>query len=191
MQSALTNITEINQENEPLWIPVDPSCMGASPGQTTYCVGGTPIQDDYYYWLMTSDQLAKDKTVYGTLESLPNVNHQKSDQYITGPLSHNVLASLHLSGPSPSASTSATTTANVVPLVFMFPVLGSVEYCCPRLPRGILRSTPYTRIGTLLSRPSLARNMTIPRGKPGAFPAFFAACCSKERNDPPGKAGAL
>ena len=124
VQSALTNITEINQENEPLWIPVDPSCMGASPGQTTYCVGGTPIQDDYYYWLVTSDQLAQDKTVYGTLESLPNVNHQKSDQYITGPLSHNVLASLHLSGPSPSASTSATTTANVVPLV---PPTGTAE----------------------------------------------------------------
>ena len=26
VQSALTNITEINQNGEPLWIPVDPSC---------------------------------------------------------------------------------------------------------------------------------------------------------------------
>ena len=40
VQSTLTNITEINQNGEPLWIPVDPSCVGDSPNQSTYCVGG-------------------------------------------------------------------------------------------------------------------------------------------------------
>ena len=67
VQSTLTNLTEINQNNEPLWIPVDPSCQGDSPTQSTYCIGGTPVSDDAYYWLVTSDQLAEDKAVYDTL----------------------------------------------------------------------------------------------------------------------------
>ncbi len=95
VQSTLANVTEINQNNEPLWIPVDPSCLGDSSGQTTYCIGGTPVTDDGYYWLVTSDQLAQDKAVYGTLESLPPLNHQRTDVYITAPLSHYLLNSLH------------------------------------------------------------------------------------------------
>lgn len=95
VQSNLANVTEINQNNEPLWIPVDPSCLGDSSGQTTYCIGGTPVTDDGYYWLVTSDQLAQDKAVYGTLVSLPPVNHQRTDVYITAPLSHYLLNSLH------------------------------------------------------------------------------------------------
>ena len=95
VQSTLSNITEINQNNEPLWIPVDPSCNGDVPGKTTYCIGGTPVSDDGYYWLITSDQLAQDKAVYGTLESLPPVNHQRTDVYITAPLSHYLFNSLH------------------------------------------------------------------------------------------------
>ncbi len=103
VQSTLTNLTEINQNNEPLWIPVDPSCNGDNPSQTTYCIGGTPVTDDGYYWLVTSDQLAQDKAVYGTLQSLPPNNHQRTDVYITAPLSHYLLASLHR--PSPGLST--------------------------------------------------------------------------------------
>ena len=104
VQSALTNLTEINQNGEPLWIPVDPACMGDSPNQSTYCVGGTPVSDDAYYWLVTSDQLAQDKAVYGTLESLPSKNHQRTDVYITAPLSHYILASLHLPSPGNNPS---------------------------------------------------------------------------------------
>ena len=95
VQSTLANVTEISQNNEPLWIPVDPSCNGDAAGKTTYCIGGTPISDDGYYWLVTSDQLAQDKAVYGTLQSLPPVNHQRTDVYITAPLSHYLLNSLH------------------------------------------------------------------------------------------------
>jgi hypothetical protein len=95
VQSTLANVTEINQNNEPLWIPVDPSCSGDAAGKTTYCIGGTPVTDDGYYWLVTSDQLAQDKAVYGTLESLPPVNHQRTDVYITAPLSHYLFNSLH------------------------------------------------------------------------------------------------
>jgi hypothetical protein len=126
VQSALTNITDVNQNNEPLWIPVDPSCMGDSPDQSTYCIGGTPVLDDAYYWLVTSDQLAQDKAVYGTLESLPSKNHDRTDIYITAPLSHYLLTSLHLPGPStgPSTSSSNTTTAQVAPLV---PASGTAE----------------------------------------------------------------
>jgi hypothetical protein len=113
VQSALTNITEINQNGEPLWIPVDPSCLGDSPGQSTYCVGGTPISDDAYYWLVTSDQLAQDKAVYGTLESLPSKNHQRTDVYITAPLSHYLLTSLHR--PSPGTNPSSTQIATLAP----------------------------------------------------------------------------
>ena len=113
VQSALTNITEINQNGEPLWIPVDPSCMGDSTTRSTYCVGGTPISDDAYYWLVTSDQLAQDKAVYGTLENLPSKNYQRTDVYITAPLSHYLLTSLHRPSPgnNPSSSTQLATLA--------------------------------------------------------------------------------
>ncbi len=114
VQSSLTNITQINENGEPLWIPVDPSCVGDSPTQSTYCVGGTPIADDAYYWLVTSDQLAQDKAVYGTLESLPSRNHQRTDVYITAPLSHYLLASLHLPAPGKAPATS-TQLASLVP----------------------------------------------------------------------------
>ncbi|MEI9969886.1 MAG: hypothetical protein WDM87_15150, partial [Terracidiphilus sp.] len=120
VQSALTNITEINQNGEPLWIPVDPSCMGDSTTQSTYCVGGTPIADDAYYWLVTSDQLAQDKAVYGTLQSLPTRNHQRTDVYITAPLSHYILASLHL--PKPGSNP-----AGNVQLAILAPPSGSAE----------------------------------------------------------------
>ncbi len=95
VQSTLSNLTQINQNNEPLWIPVDPSCNGDAPGKATYCVGGTPVSDDGYYWLVTSDQLAEDKAVYGALQSLPSVNHQTTNYYVTAPLSHYILDSLH------------------------------------------------------------------------------------------------
>ncbi|MGO9324373.1 MAG: hypothetical protein ACLP07_07420 [Terracidiphilus sp.] len=103
VQSTLANVTEINQNNEPLWIPVDPSCLGDSSGKTTYCIGGTPVTDDGYYWLITSDQLAQDKAVYGTLESLPPANHQRTDVYITAPLSHYLFNSLHGASPQVAA----------------------------------------------------------------------------------------
>jgi len=121
VQSTLTNLTEINQNNEPLWIPVDPSCMGDSPDQSTYCVGGTPVSDDAYYWLVTSDQLAEDKAVYGTLQSLPSKNHLRKDIYITAPLSHYLLATLHLPA---QGSNSTTTTAQVAPMI---PASGNAE----------------------------------------------------------------
>jgi hypothetical protein len=114
VQSALTNVTEINQNGEPLWIPVDPSCMGDSTTQSTYCVGGTPIADDAYYWLVTSDQLAQDKAVYGTLQSLPSKNHHRTDVYITAPLSHYLLASMHLPSPG-KGSGSSTQVAALAP----------------------------------------------------------------------------
>jgi hypothetical protein len=110
VQSTLANITEVNQNNEPLWIPVDPSCMGDSTTQSTYCIGGTPVLDDAYYWLVTSDQLAQDKSVYDTLETLPSKNHQRTNLYITAPLSHYLLASLRRPSPSPIASPNTGTT---------------------------------------------------------------------------------
>src|ERR1700722_19797348 len=117
VQSTLTNLTEINQNNEPLWIPVDPACQGDSPSQSTYCIGGTPVSDDAYYWLVTSDQLAEDKAVYDSLESLPSKNHLRKDVYITAPLSHYLLTSLHLPGPGtgPSTSSSNTLAAHATP----------------------------------------------------------------------------
>ncbi len=120
VQSALTNVTEINQNGEPLWIPVDPSCIGDSPTQSTYCVGGTPIADDAYYWLVTSDQLAQDKAVYGTLQSLPSKNHQRTNVYITAPLSHYLLTSMHLASPGSKA-------AGNVQLATLAPSSGSAE----------------------------------------------------------------
>jgi hypothetical protein len=110
VQSTLTNLTEINQNNEPLWIPVDPACQGDSPSQSTYCIGGTPVSDDAYYWLVTSDQLAEDKAVYDSLESLPSKNHLRKDVYITAPLSHYLLTSLHLPSPGTGPSTSSSNT---------------------------------------------------------------------------------
>jgi hypothetical protein len=121
VQSTLTNLTEINQNNEPLWIPVDPSCIGDSPDQSTFCVGGTPVSDDAYYWLVTSDQLAEDKAIYGTLESLPSKNHLRKDVYITAPLSHYLLTYLHLPAPG---TNSTTNTAQVAPMV---PASGNAE----------------------------------------------------------------
>ena len=94
VQSTLTNATEINQNNEPLWIPVDPGCKGETAGQSTYCIGGTPISDDAYYWLLTTDQLAQDRAVYGTLQKIPPVNHRPTQTFITFALSHNLLNSL-------------------------------------------------------------------------------------------------
>lgn len=88
VQSALSNVTEINQNNEPVWIPADPSCKGQTEGQTAYCVGGTPIADDAYYWLLTTDQLAQDKAIYSTLENLPAKNHKETNTFVTAPLSH-------------------------------------------------------------------------------------------------------
>ena len=114
VQSTLANVTEINQNNEPLWIPVDPSCNGDAAGQTTYCIGGTPVTDDGYYWLVTSDQLAQDKAVYGTLQSLPPANHQRTDVYITAPLSHYLLNSLHGAAPQVAALAPATGSAEKV-----------------------------------------------------------------------------
>jgi hypothetical protein len=95
VQSTLTNVTEISRNNEPNWIPVDPTCKGDSSEQSTYCVGGTPIADDAYYWLLTTDQLAQDKATYGTLEALPDTEHQGTDLFITAPLSHYLLSTLH------------------------------------------------------------------------------------------------
>ena len=120
VQSALTNLTEINQNGEPLWIPFDPSCMGDSPNQSTYCVGGTPVSDDAYYWLVTSDQLAQDKAVYSTLESLPSKNHERTDVYITASLSHYIRNSLR----HPASSPSPNTTTEVATLV---PASGTAE----------------------------------------------------------------
>ncbi len=94
VQSALSNLTEISENDEPLWIPVDPTCTGNATSQSTYCVGGTPVSDDSYYWLLTSDQLAEDKAVYGTLQSLPSANHELTQSYVTRPLSEYFLRTL-------------------------------------------------------------------------------------------------
>jgi len=91
VQSSLTNLTQISQNDEPLWIPVDPHCVGqpGQPGkQTTYCIDGTPVTDDAYYWLITTDQLAQDKTIYGTLQGLPNDTHTVTERFVSNPLSH-------------------------------------------------------------------------------------------------------
>jgi len=94
VQSSLSNLTEISENDEPLWIPVDPTCTGMTAGQSTYCVAGTPVSDDSYYWLLTSDQLAEDKAVYGTLQSLPPANHELTQSYVTRPLSEYFLRTL-------------------------------------------------------------------------------------------------
>ncbi|MGA3262562.1 MAG: hypothetical protein ABSC47_00795, partial [Terracidiphilus sp.] len=95
VQSPLSNLTQINQNNEPLWIPVDPGCKGepgaqggAKSTQSVYCIGGTPIANDSYYWVLTTDQLAEDKAVYGTFEALPAVNHKVSSSFVTRELAH-------------------------------------------------------------------------------------------------------
>ena len=95
VQSSLSNLTQISQNNEPLWIPVDPACKGESitndeqknedgekVSQSVYCIGGTPIADDAYYWILTTDQLAQDKDVYGTLQALPAEYHRPSKSFI-------------------------------------------------------------------------------------------------------------
>ncbi len=88
VQSSLSNLTQVSQNDEPLWIPVDPHCKGASGGQPTYCIDGTPISDDAYYWLLTTDQLAQDKAIYGTLQALPTNMHKVTERFVSNPLSH-------------------------------------------------------------------------------------------------------
>lgn len=94
VQSSLSNPTLVNHNNEPLWIPVDPTCEGESAGKSTYCIAQTPIVDDAYYWLVTTDQLAEDRSVYGTLDALPSTNHIETETFITAPISHYLLNSL-------------------------------------------------------------------------------------------------
>ncbi len=94
VRSTLSNLTEISENNEPLWIPVDPTCTGNATAQSTYCVGGRPVADDSYYWLLTSDQLAEDKAVYGTFAGLPSRNHDLTQYYVTRPLSYYFLSTL-------------------------------------------------------------------------------------------------
>ena len=94
VQSSLSNPTLVNQNNEPLWIPLDPTCEGESAGKSTYCIAQTPIVDDAYYWVVTTDQLAEDRAVYGTLDALPSTNHIETETFITAPISHYLLNSL-------------------------------------------------------------------------------------------------
>jgi len=94
VQSSLSNPTIVNQNNEPLWIPVDPTCEGESAGKSTYCIAQTPIVSDAYYWLVTTDQLAEDRAVYGTLDALPSTNHVETETFITAPISHYLLSRL-------------------------------------------------------------------------------------------------
>ena len=94
VQSSLSNPTLVNQNNEPLWIPVDPTCAGESAGKSTYCIAQTPIVNDAYYWLVTTDQLAEDRSVYGTFDALPSTNHVETETFITAPISHYLLNSL-------------------------------------------------------------------------------------------------
>lgn len=94
VQSSLSNPTLVNQNNEPLWIPVDPTCAAQSAGKSTYCIAQTPIVDDHYYWMITTDQLAEDRSVYGTLDALPPSNHVETETFITSPISHYLLNSL-------------------------------------------------------------------------------------------------
>lgn len=88
VQSTLSNLTEVSQNDEPLWIPVDPHCKGAQGPKSTYCVDGTPIREDSYYWLLTTDQLAQDKAIYGTLQALPSDMHKVTETFVSNPLSH-------------------------------------------------------------------------------------------------------
>jgi hypothetical protein len=127
VQSTLSNITQISQNNEPLWIPVDPSCKSATPGQATYCVGGAPIVDDAYYWLLTSDQLAEDKAVYGTLDSLPPTNHQKTNKYITNPLAYYLLSSINNAAPANTSTQVAAVTGSGGQNTVLGPTTGSAE----------------------------------------------------------------
>ena len=88
VQASLSNLTEVNRNNEPLWVPVDPSCTPSPTARSTYCIDGTPIADDAYYWLLTTDQMAQDKLVYGALQKLPQAYHQTSRYFVTHRLSH-------------------------------------------------------------------------------------------------------
>ena len=95
VQSSLSNPTLVNQNNEPLWIPLDPTCEGESAGKSTYCIAQTPIVEDAYYWLVTTDQLAEDRAVFGTFDALPSANHVETETFITAPISHYLLNSLN------------------------------------------------------------------------------------------------
>jgi hypothetical protein len=115
VQSTLTNVTQVNRNDEPLWIPVDNNCKGPSPQQSVYCVGGTPLVDDQYYWLLTSDHLAQDALVYGTLEKLPPTEHETSRTFLTMRLAHYLLSSLEdKDSRTRSAVMTASTTCNSV-----------------------------------------------------------------------------
>ncbi len=94
VQSALTNVTQVSRNEEPLWIPADSNCKGPSPQQSVYCVGGSPLVDDQYYWVLTSDHLAQDAVVYGTLQKLPRVEHVTIRKFLTMPLAHYALKSI-------------------------------------------------------------------------------------------------
>lgn len=114
VQSTLTNVTQVNRNDEPLWIPVDNNCKGPLPQSSVYCVGGTPLVDDQYYWLLTSDHLAQDALIYGTLEKLPPIEHETSRTFLTAPLAHYLLASLEDSKTRPEVMTVASNTCSSV-----------------------------------------------------------------------------
>jgi hypothetical protein len=90
-QPPLANVTDLSRANEPLWVPPDPNCDGA-PG--TYCVGGVPLVDDQYYWLLTSDSLAQDPNVYGVLAKLDPKQHEQTFDFLTGEMAEQLMASL-------------------------------------------------------------------------------------------------
>lgn len=97
VQSSLVNTTEVSQNNEPLWIPIDPSCHGSS-SEHTYCIGGSPIVPDSYYWILTTDQLAQDDIEYKILKGLPTQNHLVSRMFLTHPLAEYILGHLEQPG---------------------------------------------------------------------------------------------
>lgn len=111
VQSSLSNLTEVNRNNEPLWVPVDPSCTPSATAKSTYCIDGTPIADDAYYWLLTTDQMAQDKLVYAALQKLPDAYHQASRYFVTHRLSHFLIDRLR----EPDVETALTGQANGQP----------------------------------------------------------------------------
>ena len=92
-QPALANVTDISRADQPLWIPSDPNCKAASRAGT-YCVGGIPLVDDQYYWLVTSDSLAQDPNVYGILAKLDAKQHEQTSDFLTGKMAKGLVASV-------------------------------------------------------------------------------------------------
>ncbi|MGA8090509.1 MAG: hypothetical protein WCA10_24755 [Terracidiphilus sp.] len=85
-QSALTNLTKLSTGSDPSWIPADPECRQADQnksGKILYCINGRPIASDQIYWVVTSDSLAEDNTIYTQLGALDPSNRHATSTFLT------------------------------------------------------------------------------------------------------------